>query len=63
MNASLLVVAIANIVGQAPAQPPLFAAYAKAMTFYNKAPDPGLGPKMLRELRPGFTSSWATGRS
>jgi hypothetical protein len=31
-------------------QPPLFAEYAKRVTYFYKSPDPALGPRMLKEL-------------
>src|SRR5438477_4602721 len=52
MHLSLLTVVIAGLVGQpGPAAPPAFVPqYAKVLTFYYKAPDPALGPKLLREM-------------
>jgi hypothetical protein len=50
MHAYHLLVVIAGTIGQAGGQPPLFAEYAKSVTFYYKAPDPALGPRMLKDL-------------
>jgi hypothetical protein len=45
-----LVVVTASLFGQLPAQPPFFAEYGRAATFYYKSPDPALGPRMLKAL-------------
>jgi hypothetical protein len=50
MNAASLVVVTGLLLGQQPTPPPLFAEYAKRVTFYYKAPDPALGPRMLKDL-------------
>jgi hypothetical protein len=46
----VIVLVVAGLVGQAPDQPPFVKEHAKTITFYYKAPNPGLGPKLLKEL-------------
>jgi hypothetical protein len=48
MSTAPLMLAISVLVGQPT--PPLFREYQKAMTFYYLAPDPALGPRMLKDL-------------
>src|SRR5207245_1871414 len=50
MLSSLAVVLLASAVGQPPDLPPFAKEHAKTLTFYYKAPDPALGPKLLKEL-------------
>jgi hypothetical protein len=41
---------IAGLLGQPGDLPPFIKEYSKTATYYYQAPDPSLGPKMLREL-------------
>jgi hypothetical protein len=50
MHASALLVVVAGLVGQPSAPPPVVMEFAKTTTFYYKAPDPALGPRLLKEL-------------
>ena len=50
MFASYAVVLVVGLVGQPPDLPPFIKEHAKTVSFYYKAPDPKLGPRLLREL-------------
>ncbi len=50
MRSSFAGVLLASAVSQPPDPPPFVKEYAQTVPFYYKAPDPKLGPKMLKEL-------------
>ncbi|MFO0810357.1 MAG: hypothetical protein U0746_17170 [Gemmataceae bacterium] len=50
MLISLTLAAFALATGQQPELPPVIRDYSKTMTYYYTAPDPALGPKILKEL-------------
>jgi hypothetical protein len=50
MFTACLLLTAAVGVGQPPEVPPFVKDYAKAVTFYYQAPDPTLGPKVLKEF-------------
>ena len=50
MKTTLAALMVAGVIGQAANLPPFVQKYSKVVTFYYKAPDPNLGPKMLHEL-------------
>jgi len=50
MQTSHLLLVTALTIGQPNAAPPMFKTYAPLMTYYYKAPDASLGPKMLNEI-------------
>jgi hypothetical protein len=50
MHASYVLALAASLVGQSPELPPFVKEHAKTVTFYYQSPDPGLGPKLLKEL-------------
>jgi hypothetical protein len=45
-----VLILVSSIVGQPSDRPPFVKEYAKTLTFYYQSPDPGLGPKLLKEL-------------
>ena len=50
MQTSFLLLLAANLIAQPNSQPPLFKEYAPKMMTYYRAPDPTMGPKMLKDL-------------
>jgi hypothetical protein len=50
VHTSYVVVLVTSLVGQPPDLPPFVKEHAKTVTFYYQSPDPGLGPKLLKEL-------------
>src|SRR5947209_4186846 len=50
MHTSYVVVLHTCLMGEAPDLPPFVKEQAKAVTFYYQSPDPGVGPKLLKEL-------------
>jgi hypothetical protein len=50
VHASYVVLLVTSLVGQPPDLPPFVKEHAKTVTFYYQSPDPGLGPKLLKEL-------------
>jgi hypothetical protein len=50
MHASHVAVLLAALAGQASDLPPFVKDHAKQLTFYYQAPDPALGPRLLKDL-------------
>jgi hypothetical protein len=50
MHACHLIVVVSSLLGQSPELPPFVKEHARTVTLYYRSPDPGLGPKLLREL-------------
>jgi hypothetical protein len=50
MHVACALIVTAGLLGQPPDVPPFVKAHVKELTFYYKAPDPTLGPRLLQEF-------------